>query len=87
LIVSPLLAYASIELALAVLGAFVFRRSVLKEVWLLLVIGIFIWTVGDIWYVYTELFEAFDNTHPTNTLWMASFMVVIYALYKHQKVV
>ncbi len=78
---------ASIELALAVLGAFVFRRSVLKEVWLLLVIGIFIWTVGDIWYVYTELFETFDNTHPTNTLWMASFMVVIYALYKHQKVV
>ena len=78
---------ASAELGLVILGAIVFRRSVLKEVWLLLVIGIFIWTVGDIWYVYTELFEAFDNTHPTNTLWMASFMVVIYALYKHRKVV
>ena len=78
---------ASVELALAILGAVVFRHSILKEVWLLLVIGIFIWAISDIWYAYTEVFEAFDNTHPTNTLWMASFMTVIYALYKHRKVV
>ena len=78
---------ASIELALAILGAVVFRQSILKEVWLLLVIGIFIWTIGDVWYGFAEVLETFDNTHPTNTLWMASFMVVIYALYKHRKVI
>ena len=78
---------ASIELALALIGASVFRNSILKEAWLLLAIGIFIWTVGDVWYAYTEVFEAFDNTHPTNTLWMASFMTVMYALYKHRKVI
>lgn len=78
---------ASVELGLAIIGAIVFRHSVLKEVWLLLVIGIFIWVIGDIWYAYTEVFDAFDNTHPTNTLWMAAFMTVIYALYKHRKVV
>lgn len=78
---------ATIELALAILGAVVFRRSILKEVWLLLVIGIFIWTIGDVWYAFAEVFETFDNTHPTNTLWMLSFMIVIYALYKHRKVI
>ena len=35
----------------------------------------------------SEVFEAFDNTHPTNTLWVASFMVVMYTLYKHRQVV
>lgn len=78
---------ASITLALAILGAVVFRQSVLREVWLLLVIGIGIWAFTDIWYAYTEVFETFDNTHPTNTLWMTSFMVIIYALYKHKKIV
>ena len=78
---------ASVELGLAILGAVVFRKSVLKEVWLLLVIGMLVWTIGDIWYAYTEVFEAFSNTHPTNTLWMVAFMVIIYALYKHRKVV
>ena len=77
----------SIELALAILGAAVFRRSILREVWLLLVIGIFIWTVADVWYAFAEVFETFDNTHPTNTLWMASFLTIMYALYKHRKVV
>ena len=78
---------ASAVLALAILGAIVFRQSILKEVWLLLVIGIFIWTVADVWYAFAEVFETFDNTHPTNTLWMLTFMIVIYALYKHRKVV
>lgn len=76
---------ASITLSFAILGASVFRESNLGSVWLLLVIGIFIWMVSDVWYAYTEIFEGFDNTHPTNTLWMASFMIIIYALYKHQK--
>ena len=78
---------ATIELALVILGASVFRHSILKEVWLLLVIGIFIWTIGDVWYGFAEVFETFDNTHPTNTLWMASFLVIMYALYKHRKVI
>jgi hypothetical protein len=78
---------SSVVLALAILGAVVFRQSILKEVWLLLVIGIFIWTIADVWYAFAEVFETFDNTHPTNTLWMLTFMLVMYALYLHRKVV
>ena len=78
---------SSLILSLAIIGAIVFRRSILKEAWLLLVIGIFIWAFTDTWYAYTEIFESFDNTHPTNTLWMLSFMIIMYALYKHRKVI
>ena len=77
---------ASTIFALAVLGASVFRQSILGPVWLLLAIGIFLWAIADVWYVYLEIFEEFDNdTHVTNTIWMTSFMVIIYALYKHHK--
>jgi len=78
---------SSVVLALAILGVVVFRQSILKEVWLLLVIGIFIWTIADVWYAFAEVFETFDNTHPTNTLWMLTFMIVMYALYLHRKAV
>jgi len=77
----------SITLAFAILGASVFRQSALKEVWLLLVIGIFLWTIADVWYVYIEIFGTFDQTHPLNSVWMASFMIIIYSLYKHRRVI
>ena len=78
---------SSLILAFAILGVTVFRRSVLKEPWLLLVIGIFIWAFTDTWYAYLEIFEAFDNTHPANTLWIAALMTIMYALYKHRQVI
>jgi hypothetical protein len=81
----------SVELALAVIGASVFRHSILGTVWLLLVIGIFMWAVADIWFVYTEIFfeedEQLPVSHPVNTLWMISFMVITYALIKHRKTI
>ncbi len=77
----------SLTLAFAVVGASVFRRSILKETWLLLAIGISLWAVADIIYYYLEAIEAFTHNHPINTLWMASFMIIIYALYKHHKAI
>ena len=77
----------SLTLAFAVVGASVFRHSILKETWLLLAVGIFLWAVADIIYYYLEAIEAFTHNHPINTLWMASFMIIIYALYKHHKTI
>ncbi len=77
----------SVTLAFAVVGASVFRHSVLKETWLLLALGIFLWTVGDSVYTYLETIEAFTHNHPINSAWTASFMLIIYALYKHMKAV
>jgi len=73
--------------ALAVLGAMVFRHSVLGTAWLLLAIGLFLFTLADIWYYYLEWFEMFTISHPVNVLWALSFMVIVYALIKHQKAI
>ena len=78
---------AAVLLAFAVVGAAVFRHSILGKVWLLLAIGIFIQSIADVWYYFDEIFEAYDITHPTNLLWNFAFMIIIYALYKHRKVI
>jgi hypothetical protein len=75
----------SLTLAFAIVGASVFRHSVLKETWLLLAIGIFLWVATDSIYFYLETIEEFTHNHPINSGWTAAFMVIIYALYKHTK--
>ena len=75
----------SLLFAFAIVGILVFRDSALKEVWLLLASGILLWAVADIIYTYLETTEEFTHDHPVNTLWFASFMLIIYALYKHHK--
>jgi len=78
---------ASVTLVFAVVGASVFRYSVFKETWLLLALGIFLWTMADFTYAYLETIESFTHNHPINTLWTISFMIIIYALYKHHKAI
>ena len=77
---------SSVTVAFAALGASVFRHSVLGTVWLLLAIGIFMVTLSDVWYYYTETFGVWSIAHPTTTLYVTSYMVIVYALYKHQKI-
>ena len=77
----------SITFGLSVVGIIVFRESILKETWLLLALGIFLWAIGDSVFVYLETIKAFTHNHPVNTLWVLSFMLIIYALYKHHKTI
>ena len=77
---------ASLMLGLVIVGVSVFRASVLKATWLLLLVGILFWTVADSAYYYLETIEAYAHNSPIKTLWMTSFMLIIYALYKHHKV-
>ena len=78
---------SSITLSFAVIGATIFQRSVLKEVWLLLASGIFLNAIADVWYFYLESFEAYYTSHVVNTMWVASFLLIIYALIQHRKAV
>jgi len=75
----------SVLFAFALVGMLVFRESALKEVWLLLASGILLWAVADTIFTYLETTEEFTHDHPVNTIWFASFMLIIYALYKHHK--
>ena len=78
---------SSAILSLAILGATIFRRSVLGIAWFMLVIGIFFYTFADVWYYYTEAIGEFTIVHPVNTLWVLSSMFMVYALYKHKKII
>jgi len=73
-------------LALAILGAIIFRHSILGKVWLLLVVGFLIYSFADYWYYdYLTLFNQYTDSHPVNIIWVLAFMIMTYALYKHQK--
>jgi len=63
----------------------VFRQTVLFVPWFLLLIGILFGTMGDLLYRYTDTIAFYDFADPATGLWLASSMMVIYALYQHQK--
>jgi hypothetical protein len=73
--------------ALAILGAAVFRDSILGTAWLLLAGGIFIFTVADVWYYYLEGVDGYTGVHFVNTLWVLGNSAIVYALYKHRKTI
>ncbi|HEY8110529.1 MAG TPA: hypothetical protein VIG05_06665 [Candidatus Nitrosotenuis sp.] len=77
---------ASTSISFAILGAQSFRHSALAVVWSLLAVGLFFHTFADIWYYYLEIFGQYTDTHIVNALWQAGWMVIVYSLYKHQKV-
>lgn len=77
---------ASVSTSFAILGALTFRHSAFAVVWSLLAVGLFLHIAADIWYYYLEIFSEYTNTHVVNALWQTGWMIIIYSLYKHQKV-
>ncbi|MDE1726767.1 MAG: histidine kinase [Thaumarchaeota archaeon] len=78
---------SSIVLSGTMLGARIFRQGVLGVAWLVLLIGIILTTTGDIWYGYLDTFDQYTLTHPMNMCYYAGYLVIAYALYKHQKII
>ncbi len=76
---------ATLTLAVAVVGASIFKQGVIGKAWLILVIGILLNNIGDIWYYNLELFGEYDLVHPVNMFWYSGYLVVMYALLKHKK--
>lgn len=76
-----------VVLSFIILGFQVFRKSILGPVWGLLLVGILIYMVADVWYYHLAIFDLYDSKHFINMLYMLSPMIVIYALYKHLKTI
>jgi len=76
----------SILLPLAILGIIVSWKTEFAATWLLLVIGIFFSAIAFQWWIFLEFFEEFTYRHPVNTLWIFGFMVIIFALVEHLRV-
>lgn len=79
--------FTGITLSLAIVGVFVFRYSIISAVWALLALGIFVRNIADVWYYYLEIFGQYTDTHVTNTMWFAGWMIITYALYLHKKAI
>ena len=75
----------TLTLSVAVIGAIIFKEGAIGKAWMILVSGILLLTIGDIWYYNLELFGAYDLVHPVNMFWYAGYWIIIYALYKHKK--
>ncbi|GBF24495.1 hypothetical protein MnTg01_00834 [archaeon MnTg01] len=78
---------SAVIFALAILGAAVFRDSILGTSWLILAGGIFAFTVADVWYYYLEVVDGYTSYHYVNTLWVLGSAAIVYALYKHKKTI
>ena len=77
--------HSSIALGLIAVAFTVFRHTVLFAPWFLFLIGITLGTAADFSFRYTDVVSTFSYTDPAVGLWLSSSMVIIYALYKHQK--
>ena len=78
---------AAATLSFTILGAITFRSGALGVVWLLLVLGLMISTAGDVWYYHLEIFGAYYDAHPVTVVWYVANMFIIYALFKHVKII
>ena len=76
---------SAINLGLVVVGFSLFRHTVLFSAWFLLLVGFFIGTLGDLEYRYYNTFGADFLGNNSTVFWLTSFMILVYALYKHQK--
>jgi hypothetical protein len=77
-------AATTVTFTYAILGAQVFRGSILGTPWGLLLLGIGLNWVADIHYYYSSIYY-FDRTNPVHSIWLASTMIICYALYKHRE--
>lgn len=75
----------SIVLGLATVAFTLFRKTAMFSAWFVLLIGIAIGTMGDLLYNYAATLGVYDFGDFSNVLWIASPLIMIYALYKHQK--
>ena len=74
----------SLLLANAIIGAQVFRHTILGAAWGLLLVGLILEAVADYHYYYFEIFGDYDRASPVHGIWMASTIIICYALYKHR---
>lgn len=77
---------AAVALALTIYGFQVFQKSVLGNVWGLLLVGFSLFTIGDIWYYHLEVLDQFTDNNPVTAVYLAGTLLVSYSLYLHKKV-
>ncbi|MCV0392359.1 MAG: hypothetical protein K5790_03575 [Nitrosopumilus sp.] len=76
---------AAFTVGLATLGIISFKNSLQGLVWALILASLLINAVGDIWYYHLELFEGYEPLDTIDTLYLTTWMVIFYGLYRHYR--
>ena len=72
--------------ALSVVGVKTLRKNPIGNAWIILMIGLITLTLSDVWFHYLDTTYLFSDTHMVNAFVYASYMIIIYGLYKHVRV-
>lgn len=80
-------ALSAVILGLVIAGFTLFRHTVLISAWFLLLIGFFVGTIGDLEFRYYHTFGGDYLGNNSTVLWIASNIILVYALYRHQKAI
>ena len=73
---------SSITLSIAIIFGWKLRE-IMHPVWTILVAGVIIGMIAELWYYYLETFEAFYSSHVVNTIWISSFLLIVLSLTKY----
>jgi len=76
---------SALTFSFAIVGAQIFRTTVLGAAWGLLLLGIMINTAADTYYYIYELFGDYERSDPVIGIWLLSTVIICYGLFKHRK--
>jgi len=76
---------AALTVGLSTLGIISFKRSLQGLVWVLILGSLLINAISDVWYFHLELFEGYVALDTIDTLYLATWMVMFYGLYRHYR--
>lgn len=69
----------------AIIGVRTLRSIPLGRSWMIIVVGILIGVISDVWFCYASTSGFFTLSHESNQLWNVSYFVILYGLYKTTK--
>lgn len=76
---------SAVVLGLGLSALSIFGNSTLGRLWVILVMGIVLKTIGDVWYSYLEIFNQYTAVHPVNLFWISAWMVIGFSLVRYAK--
>ncbi|TBR25423.1 MAG: hypothetical protein EPO63_01885 [Candidatus Nitrosotenuis sp.] len=77
----------AISLSFNIYAVKIFKKGALGKPWLLLLFGILIFGVADILYYHLESINSYDALNPINMLWNIGYLIILYSLIKHDRII
>ncbi len=78
-------ASAALTVGLSTLGIISFKKSLQGLVWALILTSLLINAIADVWYFHQELFGLYEPLDTIDTMYLATWMVMFYGLFRHYR--